>query len=275
MKLASPPFPEENDPWLIADWAELWAMTHASPLSMGKLKTTLARESQLDEAEAVDAWTELERRAKLFSPEWPLTLAQDVLAAKPDGDAVIFNYFMCALAFGYGIENEGRKIFEFCVRDVVRALIGHPALRLGAPRVPYRPLKDLVIDYCKQSIEKEGQPPPATDADLGLDIAGWLPFPDGRGGHVHFIGQCATGQNWVDKVTELNANKWRDHVQWAVPPVRFFAAPFVIREKDFRRVSQDAGLVLDRPRLLYLMGKAPLLPDTLKAVKDYCSTLYS
>lgn len=273
---APPPFPEENEPLLLADWAELWAMASPVPLSKGKLRTTLARESQLEEAVAVDAWSELERRSGLFSTDWPLELAEGALEAKPDSDAkLLFNYFMCALAYGYGIENEGRRIFEYCVRDVARALTGNTALRLGAPREPYRPLADLVAEFCKDSLEPPGcTPPPPTDKDLGLDIATWVSFPDRRGGHIHFWGQCATGQNWSEKLTELNPEKWRDHVNWAVPPVRFFATPFVLHENEFRRASQDAGLVLDRPRLLHLSTKAPLEVATAEMVKEYCSHLY-
>lgn len=272
--LTAPPFPEENDPWLLADWAEMWAMTSPAPLTHGKLRTTLSRESQLTEVAAIDTWNELARRASLFSTEWPLKLDEESLAADQGAGTLLFNYFMCALTYRYNIDNDGRRIFEHCVTDVVSALTGAPALRLGAPRVPHRPLKDVVSDYCTQSTEKAGEPCPLTDGDLGLDIAAWTVFPDKRGGHLHFIGQCATGQNWDDKLTELSPNKWHDHVHWAVPPVRFFATPWVIPGPDFRRVSQDAGLVLDRPRLLYLSTKAALSQATKELVREYCADLY-
>jgi hypothetical protein len=271
--LTSPPFPEENDPGLLADWAELWALTHHSPLSLGKFRTTLSRESQLVETAAADAWSELERRAALISDSWPLKL-QDGVLASVEGQAALFNYFMCALTFRYNIENSGRRIFEYCVTDAVRALTWNTALRIGAPREPHLPLDTVVDQYCTQALEEKGKQLPATDGDLGLDIAGWIRFPDNRGGYLHFVGQCATGQNWDEKLTELNPHKWRDHVGWAVPPVRFFATPFVIPENNFRRVSQDAGLILDRPRLLYLSTKAPLQPGTLKLVEEYCAQLY-
>lgn len=273
--LPHPDFPEDTDPWIIADWAELWAMTHKAPLSRGKLKTTLSREGQLTDVVATDAWNELERRASLFNEEWPLEFRDEALGTRADSSTGLFNFFMCALTFRQDVTNEARRIFEFCVRDVVRAITGTSAIRIGAPRDPYRPLTEVVTEYCEASTEKPGEPCPATDQDLGLDIAAWIPFPDQRGGNLHFIGQCATGRNWDDKLTELNPVKWNDHVQWAVfPPVRFFATPFVIPAKDFRRTSKDAGLVLDRPRLLHLSRKAPLEEATAKMVEDYCTQLY-
>ena len=107
-----------------------------------------------------------------------------------------------------------------------------------------------------------------------MDIANWVPFNDGRGGYVHFIGQCATGADWEDKLTELNPHKWGDHVNWAVPPVRFFATPFVIPTEAFRRSSLDGGLVLDRPRLMELASKTTVSARTIKKLRKYTNTLY-
>lgn len=272
--LAYPPFPEENEPGVIADWAELWAMSRGKSLSRGKLRTTLARESQLNDAAAGDAWTELERRANYCGGEWPLALEDDVLAPKAGADTLLLNYFLCALTFSYNIDNEGRRIFEFCVRDVAHALAGVPAQRIGAPREPYEPLDAVVDRYCDQSFESKVAPLPATDKDLGLDIVSWYPFPDRRGAYLHFVGQCATGNNWEEKLGDLSLRVWSDHVNWAVLPVRFFATPFVIPQVKFRRVALDAGLVLDRPRLLHLSTKAPLAADTAALVKAYCAALY-
>lgn len=274
MNLARPPFPEENEPELLADWAELWAMSEKRPLSLGKLRTTLARESQSSETSAADTWSELQRRSAVFRAEWPLRFEDEELRVAPEASTLLFNYFMCALTFRYGIENETRRVFELCVRDVMRALTRLDVMHLGAPRIPHRPLKDVVADYCDASKEVKGDDPPLTDKDLGLDVAAWISFPDGRGSYLHFLGQCATGGNWEDKLTELCVNQWRDHVRWAFDPVRFFATPFVIQNDDFRRVSQAAGLVLDRPRLLHLSTLSPLSSETVEQVRACCRALY-
>jgi hypothetical protein len=138
-------------------------------------------------------------------------------------------------------------------------------------------LADAVEVYCHQSLEDEGRlkAPPATDGDLGLDVVNWLSFADNRGGFLHFIGQCASGADWSDKLPELNPDKWGDHISWAVRPVRFFATPFVVPTPDFRRASKDGGLVLDRPRLMELAKKRPLSAAVLNLVRDYTGSLYN
>ncbi|MFC0604915.1 hypothetical protein [Winogradskyella pulchriflava] len=38
--------------------------------------------------------------------------------------------------------------------------------------------------------------------DLGLDIAGWIPFFDNVGNYISVFGQCACGKNWTSKLNE-------------------------------------------------------------------------
>ncbi len=38
--------------------------------------------------------------------------------------------------------------------------------------------------------------------DLGLDIAGWIPFIDNVGNYFSIFGQCACGKNWTSKLNE-------------------------------------------------------------------------
>jgi hypothetical protein len=109
---------------------------------------------------------------------------------------------------------------------------------------------------------------------LGLDIATWKAFRDERGGYLHLIGQCATGADWRDKLTELTPQKWLDHMVWAIPPVRFFATPFVLRAEEFRRVSMEGGLILDRPRLWELAGQSRVARRLVRQVESYCRQLY-
>jgi len=101
-----------------------------------------------------------------------------------------------------------------------------------------------------------------------------MSFADGRGCYVHFMGQCATGADWREKLTELNPLKWKDHINWAVPPVRFFATPFVLLHEEFRRRSLDGGLILDRPRLMMLKEKIKLGRGLNGRLQRYCAQLY-
>lgn len=274
--MAAPPFPSDEDVYTIADWAEITAVSTGRSVSRGKLITTLAREGAVSSAMAQDVWSELERRSALLAETWPLVLEDAVLRARTARPSIIY-VFLAALGLRYNIDGRGRELFEHCVTQIVAALTGRPGIRIGFPRrspVP-TPLAEAVNEYCRLSDEQLGRiAPPSSDGDLGLDIVSWRSFADGRGGYVHYIGQCATGADWRDKLTELNPHKWTDHVNWAVPAVRFFATPFVLRHEEFRRVSMDGGLILDRPRLLSLEKEAKLSRKLTNTLRAYCEELY-
>ncbi|MFY2823481.1 hypothetical protein [Ruegeria sp. MALMAid1280] len=92
-------------------------------------------------------------------------------------------------------------------------------------------------------------PPPA--GDEGVDYVLWKAFGCGRPmGQLFFLGQCACGGDWDDKFTDINSKffKWFD-----VPPVRpahVFAVPHCLPIESIFEASGDAGIVLDRIRLV-------------------------
>jgi hypothetical protein len=277
-RAAGPPFPEDDDVAAVADWAELSAVLTGSPLSQAKLRTTVGRENAVSSTLVEDAWAELQQRKVLFGGAWPFRLDETTLTLRRRPGAIAWYAFLAALGLRYNIDNVGRELFEHCVAEVVAGLTGRRGLRIGFPRRAPMPtsLAEAVRVYCGGSAEELGvlHPTLPTDGDLGLDVVSWIAFRDARGGYLHFIGQCATGADWGDKLTELNPFKWGDHISWAVQPVRFFATPVIVRLGEFRRASKDGGLILDRPRLLALHEEAPLRGSTKRRVEAYCAELY-
>jgi hypothetical protein len=277
-KSTIPSFPYGDDIYETADWVELAVLRGGRPFKRGNLVTTIAREDA--NLSAADVMDELQRRSRLMGKLWPLQLdgSENIVSLRSRPPARVLYTFFAALGLRQGITNHGRELFESCVSELSAGLTANHGIRIGAPRrnpVPTS-LADAISMYCAASVEFDGKmrAPPLSDGDLGMDIANWMPFRDGRGGYLHFIGQCATGADWSDKLTELNPHKWADHVNWAVPPVRFFATPFVIPTENFRRSCLDGGVVLDRPRLVELATKTRLTAAMLRAIDKYTASLY-
>ena len=89
------------------------------------------------------------------------------------------------------------------------------------------------------------------DKEAGLDLLCYRPFPDNRAGFPVYLMQCASGQNWMEKLYEPDINVWQKLIEFVVRPQKAFAIPFALSENDFRKqcvVIQ--GLFLDRYRLL-------------------------
>ena len=89
------------------------------------------------------------------------------------------------------------------------------------------------------------------DKDAGLDLLCYRPFPDNRSGFPVYLMQCASGQNWKEKVSEPNIDWWQQLIKFVVRPKKAFAIPFALSDDDFRRQCvRVQGLFLDRYRLL-------------------------
>ena len=87
--------------------------------------------------------------------------------------------------------------------------------------------------------------------DGGLDLLCYRPFSDARVGYPVYLIQCASGQNWIEKVDEPDIDLWQRLIGFVTPPQKAFAIPFALSDDIFkRRCREIKGLFLDRYRLL-------------------------
>jgi hypothetical protein len=272
--VAAPAFPTTPSDDSVATWAELYVLQTDANLTVGDIRQAAQRESAASDSLLEGAWRLIEERSDLHGANWPLVLQDGVLSISPTVPDHVrtLHAFLCALSLGGEISLADRRLFEHCVTELAPAFSGGPSIRMGATRIAPIPVPfGLAVDYygelsqCPHVAIREYP----HDQDLGMDVATWMVFADGRGDYLHFIGQCATGANWDEKLDEPVILRWRDRVQWASDPVRFFALPFVIRTEDWRRVCQSTPLVLDRPRLVELAHRGGLPPERVEALNQY------
>lgn len=117
--------------------------------------------------------------------------------------------------------------------------------------------------------------------DAGLDLVAWLPYPDGQGGRPVCLIQCASGDDWEDKLHTPNLNTWMKLVDFSTKPRKGLAMPFAPDADTFRlRANADLlMLLMDRHRLLSpgrgtpLILSAGLAKDLTKWTKDRVEVL--
>ena len=268
--VADPPPPSQ-----VADWAEAAALSSRSAFKSGDLKTAIALES-LSQPDIVEqaAWNELEARAALFGNIWPFRIQGKTLRRQRPSPVDLDLYrFLVYLSLG-GAAQEDRTLFEVVITELIVHFGRLSSLHLGAPSSNGMDpsFRARVATYVAQSrmVEFEvKQAPLPHDQDLGVDAVTWIQFPDRRGGDLHFLAQCATGDDWKDKLHDLDLEIWKDHIHWGVTPVRLFAVPFVLNlpETKWIRTAREAGLVLDRPRLMAISSQTSLSQATRAAIR--------
>lgn len=101
---------------------------------------------------------------------------------------------------------------------------------------------EAILDVSKYSTAKDG----------GLDLFCFRPFDnDRRVGLPIYMFQCASGNDWKNKLHTPVMTKWKKIINFYNEPIKAFSMPFAISNDTFATsVNEVDGLFLDRLRLL-------------------------
>ncbi len=109
-------------------------------------------------------------------------------------------------------------------------------------------------------------PAPKFVKEEGLDVVAWRKWQDGRTGQLYLVGQCACGNDWLEKDKDLDL---KDFTEWfrlpRVEPVRSFFTPRYAVKPILNTLSHKAGLVFDRVRIVHALQE-PHIADDIAAM---------
>lgn len=232
-------------------------------------ETNAAIESWEDPYEAAveSAFTEIEDRFNACGAErgmYPFALEADYIALGRDTRASVYTFLLLLSRYGGSAGRkpaQGAKFFEEVCAKAVEEYIGGANVTVksrvfGFPRrVPPAGFEAALQKLCDELQEGTGprnRPSSKDQKDAKLDIVAWRDFDDARPGKLITFGQCATGKNWSEKLTDLQPCKWCQ--LWmedmpAVSPVRMFFVPHRVSQKDWIQSSIYGGILFDRCRI--------------------------
>lgn len=219
------------------------------------------RGSELSQAVAEAAYAEIEVRNTACGGTYPFGVADGRIQATLATDASIYVFLLLVANFGAKAgpsDINALAIFDDLAAQAARSYLHGESYVFAFPRRVAPPgFVEAVDDLVLQMGEGRGnrrRPNSKQQKDAKLDIVAWRTFEDGRPGKIIAFGQCATGANWNDKLTELQPRSF--YAQWlaedpVVPPVRMFFMPFRILENDWIGVGYSAGVLFDRCRIAH------------------------
>ena len=157
-------------------------------------------------------------------------------------------------------EIDGASLFEKLSAGVARAYLGSRAesMVFGSASGTGG-FRARVADLCRRLGEGNG----ARDAvspnakDGRLDVVAWKPFADSWQGKLMIFGQCKTGTEYGDTLTQLQPDafcaKWLQERPAVLPVRAFFVSEALLRsgasaQRQWHERSTDAGLLFDRCR---------------------------
>ena len=226
-----------------------------------------------DEAIAQSAFDELDERRRNFgkhAKSYPFELSETSMSLKENGDESLYTFL--ALLSWYGKDagpkgTDGERIFEEICAKAAESYLGHHdngrvrSVVFGFPRrVLPTGFSAALDELCKQLGEggshRKGRPKLPDQKDGKLDVVAWVEFQDLRQGKLITFGQCATGRNWQEKISELPppdrwCGLWMNDIP-SVPPIRSFFVPHRIDRESWFHSCTFGGLLYDRCRIASL-----------------------
>lgn len=207
---------------------------------------------------------EIERRCETLGPAYPFEIHSGGINYVPN-DNLIYEFLLAicnANTLTKGKYVRLPRVFERLSARLIAAYLGDGTrfLHTGAPRDKEIGIsfKDAMNTVASETSEwkwgpDEGLPDEPQNGDSGCDFVVWPKPPDNRQiGQLFFLGQCACGNDWDTKLSDLtvkNLGKWFNPLS-IVDPVRCFTTPHHITDAMLKEASREGGYIFDRARLV-------------------------
>lgn len=281
------PFPTTDDPLRLADWCELDAILQRDRTSSQgdleeglSLSGLLGDDRQLVESLAIDVYLELANRVDAAGSAYPFELKGRVLRLRGAlDDYAGYVFCLCLSYFGHKVTKGElmfpRRMFENLCCVAAKNFVGGDVTRFAFPRDAVSSHLRAVVEELPTSFQGalremcrligEGEyrdRPTQGGLDRKLDVVAWRHFEDRLPGKLLLFGQCASGNDWENKVYELNPDavckSWM-RTQPISPIIKGFFIPHRIAPERWEDMSRLAGVIFDRCRIAFwLAGPTPV-----------------
>jgi hypothetical protein len=225
------------------------------------------------EAAADDAFLEVSERLAACGGNgtYPFEVGENYLAVRDETEQSVYVFLLLLSTFGHDAgpaPGDGAKLFEEVSAQAAETYLGGNRVAcskvFGFPRrLQPKDFGPALDDLCRAMGEGVGhreRPTSKDQKDAKLDVVAWRGFPDGRRGKLIAFGQCATGANWPDKLTELQPQDWCRFWMRETPatfPIRFFFVPHRIEEQTWLHTCVHGGVLFERCRIAHLAQSSP------------------
>ena len=225
--------------------------------------------SERIQAVAEDAFSEIEDRHASCGGHrgtYPFRLRPQYIELRVEKPRDSLYLFLLLLSqFGKDAGPKGAdasRLFELVSMDAAAAYFGGSqsgveSYHFGAPRrsTP-RKFVDALDEMCRRMGEGKGcradRHNLSDQKDAKLDLTVWRPFRDDHPGKLIGFGQCATGGDWKDKLTDLHPEAFCGMWMLDTPvvnPVRLFFIPFRVERRQWMDFARRGGIIFDRCRI--------------------------
>jgi len=254
------------DSELIADWLELYALSHSdNSIGYDKLKNIASEELSLPTHRIDVALNILKRRSEILQGAYPFEIRAVGMVKRSFWNSLPYTFLVrisSGVDHSYSIawdENSNKvESFENLVVLALRNLLGadSKALRFGFPSED-RPVEfPKAIEWlsAKMGIPSGHAYRPPRRKDGGVDVVAWRPFRDRRNGFPVYLVQVTCERDYAHKVFDIDLRLWSGWLNLDVDPVSVLAVPTTISPGEEWNEISTKVVVLERIRICELLS---------------------
>jgi hypothetical protein len=256
----SPPLPASPTSGELVDWIELTAILDDWPvISHGRIhEAAVSARPFLEPEEISTALRDLRRRASWQSRIYPFERDGSTYRRKPQVDPwpYLLLVVLSNLGFAENLTYErAASAFELLCQAWARDFLGqHGRVVLFGASSKDRPTSfpDAVRWLADQlGLERGLAHAPTSRNDGGVDIVGWVPFPDGYATTFVMLCQATVKSSFVDKASDIDVRLWGNWINFLSEPMRVLVIPHAVSRSDNAWTDvRDRGVALvDRRRI--------------------------
>lgn len=266
----------EDSVYLIADYIEYQCLITGHSVSSTDLRSLFSvSEDEIDNegTESADdisvnhleeAILECNNRSLICNGRYPFQAGRIELDNKVVEEQFKEVYSFLLLATRYNMKNQktqngedATKLFEELCAVVVKEYFGThsekcvfgTASGLGFKEKVENMIRDLHLD----AEYKTPKGSTGMQKDGKLDVIAWIPFADKKDGQLVAMGQCKTGDNWDNKLTELQPEDFFNDYCTGRPYAKVVKLFFVAEsfgDYKWAERSNAGGIIFDRTRIM-------------------------
>lgn len=288
MRGAIRPPSDLRNPLDLADWMELSALVESdgsaskSQLESLLIRASAAADGSEAERQALVVFGELERRARLCGKGYPFEVRLPVLARRRDLRRVHWPYRFClALSYVGWKPVKGAAVNPWLLFESVSAYAAAQffcsfvyVFGTSARGDTGEGFRDRIDGLARALGEGRAFRDQDTKSakDDHVDLIAVRKLDGERKSNLVVFGQCASGDNWRSKDSELDATAFFD--QWFVETKvshlgHSFFVPHCFDDDTFEHVGRRAGVLFDRLRVARWASTHHLDDNLITQMKDW------
>ncbi|OGO43817.1 MAG: hypothetical protein A2Z04_02155 [Chloroflexi bacterium RBG_16_57_9] len=208
----------------------------------------------------LEAFEEVEQRKKAAGEAYPFELNyRGVLQLKSSWeDFPVYSFCLGLSYFGLTETNIAPKLFEQVSCQAAKGYLKGNVIGFGWPRKELpSSFPGAIAELCRFIGEGGGyrQQSSLGRKDDTLDLVAWKDFTDKWPSKVLMFGQCAAGQNWEEKLGELNPeafwDQWMQYSLVSPRPIKSFFIPHRVERGKWEFFARKGGLLFERCRIAF------------------------